>query len=61
MSADEIKINKIAEKKSVVNFELQAGTNELEEMEMMMRLNPVSFKIFRCICLLLECKRIKRN
>ena len=37
---------KIAEKKSVVNFELQAGTNELEEMEMMMRLNPVSFKIF---------------
>ena len=37
---------KIAEKKSVVNFELQAGTNELEEMERMVRLNPVSFKIF---------------
>ena len=37
---------KIAQKKSVVNFELQAGTNELEEMERMMELNPVSFKIF---------------
>ena len=37
---------KIAEKKSVVNFELQAGTNTLEEMEKMITLNPISFKIF---------------
>ena len=39
------KIN-IARAKSVVNFELQAGTNELEEMEKMIKLNPISFKIF---------------
>ncbi len=37
---------KIAEKKSVVNFELQAGHNNLEEMEKMVELNPISFKIF---------------
>ena len=36
----------IAEKKSVVNFELQAGTSSLEEMEKMMELKPISFKIF---------------
>ena len=36
----------IAENKSVVNFELQAGTNTLEEMQKMMELNPISFKIF---------------
>lgn len=36
----------IAGKKSVVNFELQAGVNSLEEMEKIMELNPVSFKIF---------------
>ena len=39
------KIN-LAKSKSVVNFELQAGTNTLEEMEKMAALNPVSFKIF---------------
>ena len=39
------KIN-LAKSKSVVNFELQAGTNTLEEMEKMTELNPVSFKIF---------------
>ncbi len=37
---------KIAKGKSVVNFELQAGTNCLEEMERMMELHPISFKIF---------------
>lgn len=37
---------KIATEKSVVNFELQAGTNTLEEMEKMMELDPISFKIF---------------
>lgn len=37
---------KIAKSKSVVNFELQAGTNNLEEMEKMMELKPISFKIF---------------
>ena len=36
----------IAESKSVVNFELQAGHNTLEEMEKMTTLNPISFKIF---------------
>lgn len=36
----------IAEKKSVVNFELQAETNDLEEMKKMIELNPISFKIF---------------
>ena len=36
----------IAKKKSVVNFELQAGTNNLEEMRKMIELNPISFKIF---------------
>lgn len=37
---------KIAEEKSVVNFELQAGHNTLEEMEKMVELNPIAFKIF---------------
>ena len=37
---------KIAEDKSVVNFELQAGHNTLEEMEKMVELNPIAFKIF---------------
>lgn len=37
---------KIAESKSVVNFELMAGTNTLEEMEKMMKLKPIAFKIF---------------
>lgn len=37
---------KLAKSKSVVNFELQAGTNTLEEMEKMTALNPISFKIF---------------
>ena len=36
----------IAEKKSVVNFELQVGHNSPEEMERMMELNPVSVKVF---------------
>lgn len=36
----------IAKNKSVVNFELQAGTNTLEEMQKMITLNPISFKIF---------------
>ncbi len=36
----------IAKNKSVVNFELQAGHNTLEEMEKMMKLNPISFKVF---------------
>ena len=36
----------IAKTKSSVNFELQAGHNNLEEMEKMMELNPVSFKVF---------------
>ena len=37
---------KIANEKSVVNFELQVGYNSFEEMEKMMKLNPVAFKIF---------------
>ncbi|AMD18180.1 dihydroorotase [Methanobrevibacter sp. YE315] len=37
---------KIAKNKSVVNFELQAGHNDLEEMKRMVELNPISFKIF---------------
>ena len=37
---------KIAESKSVVNFELLAGTSTLEEMEKMIELNPIAFKIF---------------
>ena len=37
---------KIAENKSVVNFELQAGPSTLEEMQKMITLNPISFKIF---------------
>ena len=36
----------IAKNKSIVNFELQAGTNTLEEMKKMITLNPISFKIF---------------
>ena len=36
----------IADKKSIVNYELQAGWNTLEEMEKMISLNPISFKIF---------------
>lgn len=37
---------KIAENKSVVNFYLQAGHNNLDEMKKMIELNPISFKIF---------------
>ena len=37
---------KIADEKSVVNFRLQAGHNDLEEMKKMCSLNPVSFKVF---------------
>ena len=36
----------IAEAKSVVNFELQAGHNTLDEMKKMVELHPVSFKVF---------------
>ena len=36
----------IAQKKSVVNFELQVAPNSLDEMEKMMRLNPIAVKIF---------------
>ncbi len=36
----------IAKSKSVVNFELQAGHSTLEEMERMVELNPISFKVF---------------
>ena len=36
----------IAKNKSVVNFELQAGHNSLEEMEKMIELKPISFKVF---------------
>ena len=36
----------IAEKKSAVNFYLQAGHNSLEEMTKMMELDPISIKIF---------------
>ncbi|WP_458453629.1 dihydroorotase [Methanobrevibacter sp.] len=37
---------RIANSKSVVNFELQVGHNDLEEMEKMMSLKPVAVKIF---------------
>ncbi|WP_298525516.1 dihydroorotase family protein [uncultured Methanobrevibacter sp.] len=37
---------KIAEEKSVVNFELQAGHSNPEEMRKMLELKPVSFKVF---------------
>ena len=37
---------KIAKSKSIVNFELQAGHNTLKEMEKMMELKPISFKVF---------------
>lgn len=36
----------VAKNKSVVNFELQAGHNSLEEMEKMIELNPIAFKVF---------------
>ena len=37
---------RIAQKKSIVNFELQAGHNNLEEMKKMIELKPIAFKIF---------------
>ena len=36
----------IANSKSAVNFELQIGPNTLEEMEKMMKLNPIAVKVF---------------
>lgn len=36
----------LANEKSVVNFELQAGHSSLDEMERMVELKPVSFKVF---------------
>lgn len=37
---------KIAESKSVVNFGLHAGYSNFEEMEKILELNPMSFKVF---------------
>ena len=37
---------KIAEAKSVVNFGLHAGYSTLDEMEKILELNPMSFKVF---------------
>ena len=37
---------KIAESKSIVNFGLHAGYSSLEEMEKILQLNPMSFKVF---------------
>ena len=37
---------KIAEAKSVVNFGLHAGYSSLDEMEKILELNPMSFKVF---------------
>lgn len=37
---------KIAESKSVVNFGLHAGYSTLDEMEKILELNPISFKVF---------------
>ena len=37
---------KIAEAKSVVNFGLHAGYSALDEMEKILELNPMSFKVF---------------
>ncbi|WP_405314690.1 dihydroorotase [Methanobrevibacter sp.] len=37
---------RIAKNKSVVNFELQVGHSDLEEMKKMMKLNPISVKVF---------------
>ena len=36
----------IANEKSIVNFELQAGVNDYDEMRKIIELNPVAFKIF---------------
>ena len=36
----------IAKNKSIINFELQAGHNTLDEMKKMVKLNPISFKVF---------------
>ena len=36
----------IGNKKSIVNFKLQAGVNSYEEMEKIVELEPVAFKIF---------------
>ena len=37
---------RIAKSKSVVNFELQVGHSNLDEMKKMMKLNPISVKVF---------------
>ena len=37
---------KIAESKSIVNFGLHAGYSTIEEMEKILQLNPMSFKVF---------------
>ena len=37
---------KIAESKSIVNFGLHAGYSTLDEMEKILKLNPMSFKVF---------------
>lgn len=37
---------KIAESKSIVNFGLHAGYSTLDEMERILELNPMSFKVF---------------
>ena len=37
---------KIAKSKSIVNFELQVGHSNLDEMKKMMKLNPISVKVF---------------
>ena len=45
---------KIAESKSIVNFGLHAGYSTLDEMEKILELNPMSFKVFMYLILLSE-------
>ncbi|WP_405293270.1 dihydroorotase [Methanobrevibacter sp.] len=37
---------RIAKSKSAINFELQIGPNNLDEMKKMMKLNPIAVKVF---------------
>lgn len=52
---------KIAKEKSIVNFKLNSGVNNLEEMKKIVSLNPASFKVFMDLKEDAELEKIFKN
>jgi len=52
---------KIAERKSVIDFGLHAGLNDIDELKKIAKLNPASFKIFMDLLNDIEIEKIFKN